>query len=75
MSYTDFFKTATRSDEQPDGLKPFPYQHRFAEELISATSGTSSPLSAISTINLTGALSQGEKSWWTRPQSPSLPIF
>lgn len=26
MSYTDFFKRATRTEEQPDGLKPFPYQ-------------------------------------------------
>lgn len=32
MSYTDFFKRATRTEEQPDGLKPFPYQRRLAEE-------------------------------------------
>ncbi len=32
MSYTDFFKRATRTEEQPDGLKPFPYQCRLAEE-------------------------------------------
>lgn len=32
MNYTDFFERATRTDEQPDGLKPFPYQCRLAEE-------------------------------------------
>ena len=32
MSYTDFFKRATRTEEQPDGLKPFPYQCRLAEK-------------------------------------------
>ena len=32
MSYTDFFKRATRTVEQPNGLKPFPYQCRLAEE-------------------------------------------
>lgn len=32
MSYADFFKRATRTEEQPDGLKPFPYQCRLAEE-------------------------------------------
>ena len=32
MSYTEFFKRATRTEEQPDGLKPFPYQCRLAEE-------------------------------------------
>ncbi len=32
MSYTDFFKRATRTEERPDGLKPFPYQRRLAEE-------------------------------------------
>jgi len=32
MNYTDFFKRATRTEEQPDGLKPFPYQCRLAEE-------------------------------------------
>ena len=32
MSYTDFFKRATRTEGQPDGLKPFPYQCRLAEE-------------------------------------------
>lgn len=30
MSYTDFFKRATRTEEQPDGLKPFPYQCHLA---------------------------------------------
>lgn len=32
MSYTDFFKRATRTEKQPDGLKPFPYQCHLAEE-------------------------------------------
>ena len=32
MSYAEFFKRATRTEEQPDGLKPFPYQRRLAEE-------------------------------------------
>lgn len=32
MSYADFFKRATRTEEQPDGLKPFPYQCRLAEK-------------------------------------------
>ena len=32
MSYTDFFQRATRTEEQPDGLKPFAYQCRLAEE-------------------------------------------
>lgn len=32
MSYADFFKRATRSEEQPDGLKPFAYQCRLAEK-------------------------------------------
>jgi CRISPR-associated endonuclease/helicase Cas3 len=32
MSYTDFFKRATRTEERPDGLKPFPYQCRLAEK-------------------------------------------
>ena len=32
MSYTEFFKHATRTDEQRDGLKPFPYQCRLAEK-------------------------------------------
>lgn len=32
MSYAEFFKRATRTGEQPDGLKPFPYQRRVAEE-------------------------------------------
>lgn len=32
MSYTDFFKRSTRTMEQPDGLKPFPYQCRLAEK-------------------------------------------
>lgn len=32
MTYTDFFKRATRTEEQPDGLKPFPYQCRLAEK-------------------------------------------
>lgn len=32
MSYTDFFNRATRTEERPDGLKPFPYQRRLAEE-------------------------------------------
>lgn len=32
MSYADFFKRATRTEKEPDGLKPFPYQCRLAEE-------------------------------------------
>jgi DEAD/DEAH box helicase len=32
MSYTDFFRRATRTEEQPDGLTPFPYQDRLAKE-------------------------------------------
>ncbi len=32
MNYADFFKRATRTEEQPDGLKPFPYQCRLAEK-------------------------------------------
>ncbi len=32
MNYTDFFKLATRSEEQPNGLKPFPYQCLLAEK-------------------------------------------
>jgi len=32
MSYTDFFKRATRTEKQPDGLKPFPYQCHLAEK-------------------------------------------
>lgn len=32
MSYADFFKRATRTEEQPDGLKPFRYQRRLAEK-------------------------------------------
>jgi len=32
MSYTDFFRRATRTEEPPDGLKPFPYQCRLAEK-------------------------------------------
>ncbi len=32
MSYTDFFKRATRTVDEPDGLKPFPYQCRLAEK-------------------------------------------
>ncbi|MBX9811047.1 MAG: CRISPR-associated helicase Cas3' [Burkholderiales bacterium] len=32
MTYDEFFKRATRTEEQPDGLKPFPYQCRLAEE-------------------------------------------
>ncbi|MFZ5557559.1 MAG: type I-G CRISPR-associated helicase/endonuclease Cas3g [Pseudomonadota bacterium] len=32
MSYADFFKRATRTEAQPDGLKPFPYQCRLAEK-------------------------------------------
>ena len=32
MSYTDFFKRATRPVEQPDGLTPIPYQRRLGEE-------------------------------------------
>lgn len=32
MSYAEFFKRATRTEEQLEGLKPFPYQCRLAEE-------------------------------------------
>lgn len=32
MNYTDFFKRATRTEKQPDGLKPFPYQCHLAEK-------------------------------------------
>lgn len=32
MKYTDFFERATRTEEQPHGLKPFPYQCRLAEK-------------------------------------------
>ena len=32
MSYTDFFKRATRTGEEPDGLEPFPYRCRLAEK-------------------------------------------
>jgi hypothetical protein len=32
MSYTEFFKRATRTEEQPDGLTPFPFQCHLAEE-------------------------------------------
>jgi CRISPR-associated endonuclease/helicase Cas3 len=32
MSYAEFFRRATRTEEQPDGLKSFPYQCRLAEE-------------------------------------------
>jgi len=32
MSYEDFFKRATRTKEQPNGLNSFPYQCRLAEE-------------------------------------------
>lgn len=43
MSYTDFFNLATRTDERPDGLEPFPYQHRLAEgpwpELLNVPTG------------------------------------
>ena len=43
MSYTDFFKRATQTEEQPDGLKPFPYQSRLAEkpwpELVDVPTG------------------------------------
>jgi CRISPR-associated endonuclease/helicase Cas3 len=43
MSYTDFFKRATRTEAQPDGLKPFPYQCRLAErpwpELLDVPTG------------------------------------
>ena len=28
MNYADFFKRATRTEEQPDGLKPFPFEDR-----------------------------------------------
>lgn len=31
-SYAEFFKRATRTEEQPDGLKPFPYQRQLAEK-------------------------------------------
>ena len=34
MSYTDFFRRATRTEEQPDGLTPFPYQCRLAESPV-----------------------------------------
>jgi len=32
MSYTDFSQRATRTEEQPEGLKPFPYQGHLAEK-------------------------------------------
>jgi len=32
MPYAEFFARATRTEEQPDGLKPFPYQCRLAEK-------------------------------------------
>lgn len=32
MSYTDFFKRATRNQEQSDGPKPFPYQCHLVEK-------------------------------------------
>ena len=32
MDYRYFFRRATRTEEQPDGLTPFPYQCRLAEE-------------------------------------------
>lgn len=32
MSYAEFFKRATRTEEQPGGLKPFPYQCRLGEK-------------------------------------------
>ena len=32
MTYAEFFGRATRTEEQPDGLMPFPYQCRLAEE-------------------------------------------
>ena len=43
MSYAEFFKHATRTEGQPDGLKPFPYQCRLAEnpwpELLDVPTG------------------------------------
>jgi len=43
MSYADFFKRATRTVEQPDGLKAFPYQCHLAErpwpELLDVPTG------------------------------------
>jgi CRISPR-associated endonuclease/helicase Cas3 len=32
MNYSEFFERATRTEEQPAGLKPFPYQRRLAEK-------------------------------------------
>lgn len=32
MSYADFFRSATRTEGQPDGLNPFPYQRSLAEK-------------------------------------------
>jgi CRISPR-associated endonuclease/helicase Cas3 len=32
MSYGEFFKRATRTEQQPEGLTPFPYQRRLGEE-------------------------------------------
>lgn len=32
MSYEDFFKRATRTEDQQHGLTPFQYQRRLAEE-------------------------------------------
>ena len=43
MSYAEFFKRATRTEEQLDGLTPFPYQRRLAEkpwpELVDVPTG------------------------------------
>jgi CRISPR-associated endonuclease/helicase Cas3 len=52
MTYPDFFQKATRSDGEPDGRTPYPYQIRFAESeqlhhLVRAPTGAGKTATAV----------------------------
>ena len=52
MKYVDFFKRATRSESEPDGRTPFPYQERFAKaeplpHLVRAPTGAGKTAAAV----------------------------
>src|SRR5271157_2454520 len=52
MTYLDFFQLATRSESEPDGRTPFPYQVRFAEaepfwHLVRAPTGAGKTAAAV----------------------------
>jgi CRISPR-associated endonuclease/helicase Cas3 len=52
MTFTDFFHDATRSEKEPDGREPYPFQCRFAESdplpnLMRAPTGSGKTATAI----------------------------